>query len=79
MAQSSNAEKGFVHCLECTHGVFMQWFDNPVVAYCRETNERQVAAASRICPNFRRSHVAAPDIHHFDCYAKGQLESVINP
>jgi hypothetical protein len=81
MLQSSNTEKEkvLVHCLECAHGVFMQWFDNPVVAYCRETEERQVAMSPRLCPNYRRSLAAEPEIHHFDCYAEGQLESVINP
>ena len=55
----------------------MQWFQNPVVAYCRERCERVVAEAPRYCPTFAPSGIQNPEIHHFDHYELNQIDDII--
>jgi hypothetical protein len=50
----------------------MQWFTNPVVAFCSEMGERQVAATQRKCKLFQPSGIKNPPIEHFDHYEPGQ-------
>ena len=45
----------------------MQWFENPVIAICDVTKQRQVAQAKRLCQSYAESGVE-PDIQHFDSY-----------
>lgn len=75
---SSNSEKVFVRCLDCAHGRFMQWFDNPIVVYCREDCQRTVAETRRICHLFKPSGIKEPEITHFDRYEEGQCNFIIN-
>ena len=70
----AKSEKEFICCLECKHGIYMQWFENPIVAYCRELHERVVAQAPRNCALFKPSLIENPEIHHFDRYEKRQVE-----
>ena len=68
----------FVCCLECRNGIFMQWFSNPIVAYCRELRERVVAQAPRNCSFFMPSGIENPEIRHFDSYQKRQVEDYLS-
>jgi len=77
MASSkNNAPKVFVSCLQCAHGHFMQWFANPIVAYCDERHERMVACSQRICSDFKESRNPKPEITHFDHYELGQADYI---
>ncbi|MBP3830156.1 MAG: hypothetical protein IJK15_06055 [Bacteroidaceae bacterium] len=51
----------------------MQWFENPVIAYCSQTDQRQVAASRRICKMFAESGIENPEIKHFDHYEKSKF------
>ncbi|MBQ6434268.1 MAG: hypothetical protein IJJ94_10060 [Bacteroidaceae bacterium] len=62
-----NSDNAFVKCIECKHATFMQWFENPVIAICDVTKQRQVAQAKRLCQSYAESGVE-PDIQHFDSY-----------
>ncbi len=73
MATARNNDKDFVCCMSCSNGIFMQWFDNPVIAYCRVRKERMVAESRRICQTYTPSSEENPEIRHFDCYAEDQL------
>ena len=68
-----NKEQGFVQCIRCQHATFMQWFENPVIAYCSQTDQRQVAASRRICKMFAESGIENPEIKHFDHYEKSKF------
>jgi len=47
----------------------MQWFENPIIAVCGETRERQVAQTNRLCKSFvRASDDEMPALQHFDSY-----------
>lgn len=58
---------GFVQCINCRKADLMQWFNNPVVAHCNETDERQVAEANRICKEYQQS-LEKKEIRHFNSY-----------
>lgn len=73
----AKTDKDFICCLECKHGIFMQWYQNPIVAYCREFHERMVAQAPRTCPLFKPSGIENLEIHHFDRYEKHQAEDFL--
>jgi len=68
MATKSNNEKKFVQCITCKHGEFMQWFQNPVIAYCHLREEKMVATSRRLCPLYSPSGQQEPEIKHFDHY-----------
>lgn len=58
-----------VKCLECRHGKYMQWMKNPIICECSWTQERYVAEARRLCPNFEeRTGPDPPSITHYDHY-----------
>ena len=77
---NNNIEQAPITCLACKNGVFMQWFKNPVVAYCRDREERVVAEAPRYCRAFEPSGNPNPEIHHFDRYELHQIDDLIpNP
>ena len=61
-------ERESVYCLRCKNAIFMQWFQNPIIAQCNIHNERFVANAHRICGDFLPSNNPNPDIQHFDSY-----------
>jgi hypothetical protein len=63
-----NKDNEFVQCIRCRNGKFMQWLENPIIAYCEHFNERQVAEARRICRSFTESGIENPEIEHFDHY-----------
>lgn len=67
----------FINCLECKNGIFMQWFENPIIAYCCDRRERMVAQAPRTCPFFKPSGITDPEIHHFDTYENHQIDALI--
>lgn len=78
MPQPKNAaQKSFVKCLDCTHGIFMQWFQNPIIVYCKIREERTVAQTSRICRDFNPSGNLHPEVIHFDHYEEGQTDPII--
>lgn len=60
-------EKQLVRCIDCVNASCMQWMKNPVVAYCRVGDERQVAESRRYCKEFKASNVP-PQITHYDHY-----------
>lgn len=61
------AEK-FVQCLTCKNATaYYQWFENPVIAQCGATDERQVAQTKRICKSYIE-RFGEPEIQHFDHY-----------
>ena len=62
-----NNERNFVQCIRCKHGKFMQWLENPLIALCEVTKERQVAEAKRQCRLFVET-TDEPIIQHFDSY-----------
>lgn len=57
-------------CINCIYATCMQWMQNPVIAHCRLTDERQVAEAKRSCKEFRQRESPAP-IQHFASYDEG--------
>ena len=61
----------YVQCLHCKKATaLMQWFKNPVIAWCSETGERQVAATERVCKFYVKAEEDdQPPIQHFDSYA----------
>lgn len=77
MAKTVNTNREFVSCLDCANGVFMQWFNNPIIAYCKKREERMVAESLRICPLFKQSLVLEREITHFDDYIEGQVLPII--
>ncbi len=82
MAIKNSQEREFVKCLDCRHGSFMQWYENPIVAYCDVFKERSVASSRRLCKMFVPSHVAQPKITHYDSYdeaKKAQELEFFNP
>ena len=68
MPSKNNSERDFVRCIDCRKATFMQWFENPVIALCKDQNERLVAASRRLCRGFVPSGNANPEIQHFDHY-----------
>ena len=75
MAKSSET---YVRCQDCSNAIFMQWFDNPVVAYCFERRDRQVAQSERLCTFYKPSGNSHPEVAHFDCYENGQTDELIH-
>ena len=78
MPKPNVQEKTYVSCLHCAHAQFMQWFNNPIVAYCYEEHTRMVAETQRICSLFKPSGNPNPEITHFDHSEENQLEGIIN-
>ncbi|MBP3567422.1 MAG: hypothetical protein IKA86_05930 [Paraprevotella sp.] len=65
---AANKER-MIRCLECKHGRFMQWMNNPIICECAITNERQVAEAYKLCNLFNENYSQeAPSITHYDSY-----------
>lgn len=60
-------KKDFTRCINCAYATYMQWMNNPVIAHCRITDERQVAEAKRICKEFVKRDKEAK-ITHYDSY-----------
>lgn len=58
----------FIRCIDCIHGTFMQWFENPIIADCNALNERMVAQSRRLCKEFEPSGNSNPEITHYDHY-----------
>ncbi len=58
-----------VKCYDCKHGKYMQWMKNPVICECRQTGERYVAEARRLCGRFEEhTSRGAPEITHYSHY-----------
>ena len=66
----------FVQCLQCSHANFMQWFTNPIIAYCHTLKQKQVAESRRICKHFVPSGNPEPDIVHYDHYEKKESRGI---
>ncbi len=68
----SNKElvRDYVQCIHCKKATaLMQWFKNPIIAVCGETNERQVAETNRLCKLYVRANEdEMPTLQHFDSY-----------
>ena len=60
--------------MNCKNATFMQWYENPVVAYCSVVRERLVANSKRVCKMFVASGVANPEIEHHDDYRDEQAK-----
>ena len=58
--------------MNCKNATFMQWYENPVVAYCSVLKERLVANSKRVCKMYAASGVANPQIEHHDDYHEEQ-------
>lgn len=71
---AKNQDHNFVRCLNCKHATFMQWYENPVVAYCSVAKERLVANSKRVCKMFVESGVTHPQIEHHDDYREEQAK-----
>ncbi len=56
-----------VTCISCKHATYKQWFRNPVIAFCKLRDSREVAMAKRICKEYVERH-DEPVIEHFDKY-----------
>ncbi len=74
MAISRNTEKEFVSCVSCARAILMQWFQNPIVAFCKEKQERVVAQSRRVCSDFEPNPDPSPEVRHFDCYDDHQVD-----
>lgn len=57
-----------VSCRNCAHATFMQWFKNPVIAYCDAFDERMVADSQHRCKLFEYRDNSDREIQHFDHY-----------
>lgn len=58
-----------VRCIECKHGMLMQWMQNPIICECECLNERFVAESKKLCQLFEaRNTTAPPKITHYDHY-----------
>ena len=70
MASSKENQRHYVQCIHCKKTAsLMQWFENPIIAVCGETRERQVAQTNRLCKSFvRASDDEMPALQHFDSY-----------
>jgi len=59
----------FVKCMYCKNaGAFYQWQQNPVIAECMITKERQVALTRRLCKLYVPSDSEDREIQHFESY-----------
>ena len=56
-----------VQCRYCKHAALMQWWDNPIIAQCDVTGEREVAETKRLCETFEK-RVKAEIVEHFNQY-----------
>ena len=69
---NSNKEnvREYVQCIHCKKAkALMQWFNNPIIAVCSETEERQVAETNRLCKLYVRAREEEqPALQHFDSY-----------
>ncbi|MBO4906485.1 MAG: hypothetical protein J5486_05565 [Bacteroidaceae bacterium] len=63
-----NDNDRFVRCIDCIHGSFMQWFENPIIAQCDVFKERMVAQSRRLCKDYVPSGKSNPEVTHFDHY-----------
>ena len=62
-----SVEKGMVKCINCKHGAFMQWFNNPIICNCHIFDEKFVAESRRICTEYIKS-AGTHKIEHYDHY-----------
>lgn len=58
--------KHVCRCIDCKHSDLMQWFNNPVIAFCRVRKERLVARALIVC----RAYVKDKQIKKIKQYDK---------
>ena len=54
----------------------MQWFTNPIIAYCHTLKQKQVAESRRICKHFVPSGNPEPEIVHYDHYEKKESRGI---
>lgn len=59
---------GLISCRNCAHASFMQWFNNPVIAYCDAREERMVADSVHLCNMYVYRNNADREITHYDHY-----------
>ena len=59
---------GLIRCRNCSHATFMQWFKNPVIAYCDIREERMVADSPHLCNLFVYRDNSDRKITHYDHY-----------
>lgn len=58
-----------VRCIDCKHGSYMQWMQNPIICECECLNERFVAESRKVCQLYEaRSKQGAPQIAHYEHY-----------
>ncbi|MCR4994474.1 MAG: hypothetical protein K6A32_03710 [Bacteroidales bacterium] len=55
-------------CITCKNGRFMQWMENPVIAYCNILRERFVAECDRQCKFYTPTTSESKEIIHYDHY-----------
>ena len=61
------AKNEMVRCIECKHGKYMQWFENPIICHCNILNEKFVAESKHLCVDFEKTN-AKREVQHFDHY-----------
>ena len=44
-----------VKCVNCQHAVLMRWGNNPIIAQCAYTQDRDVANRKRICARYEEA------------------------
>lgn len=65
---ASDKNKDMVRCIDCKHGTYLQWFQNPVICVCHmRDEERFVAAARRLCFQFEKG-TGNTEVKHLDHY-----------
>ena len=59
------AKKVVVHkCYDCLKAKLMQWADDPIIAECSQTGEREVANYPNGCTLFKQN-TKEPEIEHY--------------
>lgn len=68
MANDKEKNKGLVCCINCKHGSYRQWYQNPIICLCAlKDDEKFVAATKRLCPLYEE-RPSEPVVTHFDHY-----------
>lgn len=61
-------EVKLVTCLTCIHADLMQWDKDPIIAACKASNEREVAAVKKNCLRYEECKVIPKPIKHIKKY-----------
>ncbi len=57
-----------VTCITCNKSVLLQWNKNPIIAHCKLSQEREVAACPRMCEHYELSKALPKPIKHMKSY-----------